>query len=501
MIFAVFVFLSLFLFSACNDVHPQLPSSYVECDTIPAMLPDYRDVVIPVNIAPLNFMVADASIDQCIAEITFDGKSNTYGKGRKIIIDQKEWSEMLQQSVDQSISVRLFTNKAGKWSRHPSFTMDVVGDSIDSYVVYRSIPPSYSTYEHLSINERCLENFDERVIYDNRTLDDPTQGHCINCHAFQNYHTERMQMHVRAEFAGTVIYDQGKLEKVQTKTEDMISAGVYPAWHPSLDLVAYSTNLTFQNFHTQYIGKVEVQDVKGDIVVYDVKRHKVIPVSMETDERAAFPTWSPDGKWLYYNAASFVYRDSTAIAESNNLNVTLQHEANARFDEIHYNVYRRSFDAETMSFGPAEIVLDAEQEERSATVPRISPDGQYLLTSIGNYGCFHIWHPESDLYVTRLDSLVTYPLTDANSNRAEGFHNWSSNGRWILVASRRYDNNYSRLYFAYFDREGVAHKAFELPQKDPECEIENLRSYNVPEFIVEPVRTSASDLAKVIFEE
>lgn len=506
------------LFSACATQHPDLPSAYSECNTVPALLPDYTDVVIPVNIAPLNFMIADEQVEACVAEIAYAGGKQTYGDGRKVLIDAQEWTEMLQKSIGQKLSVQLYTCKENKWTRHPAFSIEVVGDSIDPYVVYRAIPPSYSTYERVTLNQRCIENFDERVVYDNKTLDDPTQGHCVNCHAFQNYHTERMQFHVRAEYAGTVIYDQGKLEKVQTKSAETISAGVYPAWHPTLDLVTYSTNMSFQNFHTQYLGKVEVQDSQGDIVVYDVKQHKIIPVSMEPDKRAAFPTWSPDGKWLYYNAAPFVYQDSAAIADSDNPRITRQHEANARYEEVHYNVLRRSFDAETMTFGPAEIVLDANKEERSATVPRISPDGRYLLTSIGNYGCFHIWHPESDLYVTQLDSLIdsslsadtlcshdgwkyTYPLTAANSERAESFHNWSSNGRWILVASRRYDNNYSRLYFAYFDREGVAHKAFELPQQDPDFESMNLRSYNVPEFIVEPVRVSAAELAKVIYEE
>ncbi len=485
---------------ACTAQHPELPASFSECDTVPAILPDYTDVVIPVNIAPLNFMIKDENVEACVAEISSADGKKTYGKGRKVMIDEQEWSEMLQKSVGQQLAVQLYTSKGDRWTRHPAFNIEVVGDSIDPYVVYRSIPPSYSTYEHITINERCVENFTEHAVYDNKTLDEPTKGHCVNCHAFQNYHTERMQMHIRAEFAGTVIYDQGKLEKVQTKSAETISAGVYPAWHPTLDVVAYSTNLTFQNFHTQLLSKVEVQDSEGDIVLYDVQQHKVIPVSMEEDQRAAFPTWSPDGKWLYYSSAPFVYHDSLAIAESNNPQITKQNETNRRYEEIHYNIVRRSFDAETMTFGPAELVLDMEKEERSATVPRISPDGRYLLTSIGNYGCFHIWHPESDLYVTQLDSLVTYPLTAVNSERAEGFHNWSSNGRWILVASRRYDNNYSRLYFAYFDREGVAHKAFELPQQDPEFESINLRSYNVPEFIVEPVRVSASDIAKVVYK-
>ena len=493
--------LALLILTACSVQHPQIPSVYAECDTVPAMYPDYKDVVIPVNIAPLNFKVTDEQVEECIAEISCPDFSMTYGFGNKVIIDEKEWGELIEKSVGNELSIQLYTKVDQKWTRHPSFNIQVVPDSIDPYIIYRRIPPSYSTYEYLSLNERCVENFKEKEIYNNQMLDKTTEGHCINCHSFQDFRTQRMQFHVRAEFAGTVIYDNGKLEKVNTSSPQTIAPAVYPAWHPTMDIIAYSVNKSFQNFHTSYHGKVEVQDSEADLMLYDVANHKVIPICNETDELAAFPTWSPDGKWLYYSSAHLEYQDSVAISMADNARIARQHEAIARYKEVEYDIYRRSFDAETLSFGEAEKVIPASENGMSATVPRISSDGKYMLTSMGDYGCFHIWHPESDLYVTDLDSLKTEPLTAANSSRSEGFHCWSSNGRWILFASRRYDSNYSRLYFAYFDREGVAHKAFELPQEDPDYELLNLRSYNVPEFLIEPVRVQSADLARVIGKE
>ena len=507
--------LLLVILTACSGPsHPQLPATFVEGDSVIALIPDYRDVTIPVNIAPLNFMVNDETVDECVAEFVYVGGKQTYGEGRKIIVDQQEWREMLVTSVGQDITVNLFTNRAGKWQRHPSFTLHVVGDSIDPYIAYRLIPPSYSTYENLSINERCIEDFTEKEIYNNQMLDATMGGHCINCHAFQNYRTERMQFHIRSEFAGTVIYDNGKLEKVDLKSPQTIGPGVYPAWHPSLDLIAYSVNKTFQNFHTTLIGKVEVQDSEGDLMLYDVTNHKVMSICNEPDELAAFPAWSPDGQWLYYASAHLEYRDTTEIALGADPDQIRQHEAIARHQEVKYDIYRRSFDVQNLSFGAAEKVLAASQIGKSATVPRISPDGRYLLTAMGDYGCFQIWHPESDLYVTSLDEeksdtdtllynkmyASTYALTDANSDKAESYHNWSSNGRWIIFASRRVDNNYSRLYFSYFDKDGLAHKAFELPLKDPEMGLLSLKSYNVPEFIIESVRVSAAEIAHIVEE-
>ena len=64
-----------------------------------------------------------------------------------------------------------------------------------------------------------------------------------------------------------------------------------------------------------------------------------------------------------------------------------------------------------------------------------------------------------------------------------------------MTDSRRDDGNYTRPYISYFDRYGKCHKAFELPQKDPNFYIFFLRSYNRPEFMVEPVKINAEQFA------
>lgn len=490
------------LLTACRSGHPDVPTTFLSVEGTPTIYPDYKEVVIPPNIAPLNFLVDEEQVDDCVARFTYPGGSMTFGQSGRVEIDAEDWHEMLASAKGSTMQVEVFAHKKGEWISYEPFSIEVANDSIDPYIAYRLIPPSYSTFEQLYICQRHVEDFEEIQIYNNQMLESVDGGHCINCHAFQNYHTDRMQFHVRAEFGGTVIYDQGKMKKVDMKRGEAISSGVYPAWHPSLNLIAYSMNKTFQNFHTNLVGKVEVQDSQGGMMLYDVEHDEVKVICNEPDRLNAFPAWSPDGKYLYYAAAAFAYKDSAAMAEAPELDLALQHEIIQRYQEVHYDIVRRAFDPATQSFGPEEMVWEASKDSASLTVPRISPDGRYLLVSKGDFGVFHIWHPESDLYVADLqsngDSLRTYPLAEANSERAESFHNWSSNGRWILFESRRSDNNYTRLYFAYFDQEGKAHKAFELPQQNPEYETLNLRSYNVPEFMVEPVKTTPQDLARVV---
>ena len=66
----------------------------------------------------------------------------------------------------------------------------------------------------------------------------------------------------------------------------------------------------------------------------------------------------------------------------------------------------------------------------------------------------------------------------------------------MMLASRRDDDNYSRVYLAYFN-DGKVGKAFMLPQEDPELHVTLLKSYNRPEFMVEPVRISVEEFSRV----
>ena len=88
-----------------------------------------------------------------------------------------------------------------------------------------------------------------------------------------------------------------------------------------------------------------------------------------------------------------------------------------------------------------------------------------------------------------------------NSSESESYHSWSSNGRWIIFSSRREDGTYTRLYISYFDKKGKAHKPFVLPQKDPQFNKRDFKSYNIPEFIVKPVKSNSHKLFKVACSE
>lgn len=508
---SLFYLLLPILLCACSSPVAE-PTQYTTTTQQATLQPDVAGATIPINIAPLNFSVYGDSIDQCVARFDYPGGSACFGQNHRVIIEAEQWHQMLTQCLGDSLYVTLYTHsQASGWQQHPRFGIEVVGDSIDPYVAYRLIPP-YNTYEHISLAYRNLENFDEVEYYNNQMLDHPQGGHCVNCHAFQDYRANRYQLHVREEYGGTVIRNQGQWGKYNMKLPNTISSGVYPAWHPTLPLIVYSVNKTFMEFHTNGLTKSEVQDTQSGLILFDADHERVIPICDEPDLLETFPTWSPDGQWLYYCSADFTYHEADALDPDNSKRIERQHEVTDRYRDVRYDIYRRHFNADSLTFGPPQLILNASADSLSATLPRISPDGRWLLTSIGSYGCFHVYHPEADL---RIDDLVNFakpgdidnlentvppinPAAAANSTSSESYHNWSHTGRWIVFQSRRRDDNYTRLYFSYFDHEGFAHKPFEMPQADPDYELLHLRSYNIPEFLVEPIPFTAAQLAKTI---
>lgn len=485
--------LSAALFMAACSSHPGIPENYSQTDELPGIYPDYTNVTIPCNIAPLNFALPEQEAEACVAKVTWKGGSQTYGQGRKVQFPEDEWSDMLAAAKGGDLQIELYADTPEKgWVRFKDFSIHVAPEEIDPYLSYRVISPSYVSYEMLSINQRNLTNFEEKVIYNNMMVGGEANGQCVNCHSYQAYSTDNMQMHMRQGHGGTLIVSDGVARKVNLKTDSTISAGVYPSWHPTRQLIAYSTNHTGQVFHTKDLAKIEVQDTESDLILYDITHNEVRIVSAEPDELEIYPWWSPDGKMLYYASAHFEYTDAYDNREV---------EIADRHEEVKYDLYRRTFNESTLTFGPADTVYKASDLGKSATLPRISPDGRYLLYTQGAFGCFHIWHKDADLHLIDLQTGENRKLENINSPHTESYHSWSSNGRWIVVSSRRDDGNYTRPYIGYFDQTGKAHKAFAMPQEDPDFYTHYLRSYNIPEFMKEPVKLSPQELAAAVKKE
>ena len=469
--------LFLLLVTACSG--PQLPSQFRQVNSLPRIYPDYADVTIPVNIAPLCFELFNEA-EEAVTHFSC-GSDEMIVEGTKIRPDIEAWRQLLEHANGKDITVEVYALNDGKWAQFKPFALHVSPDSIDPWMSYRLISPSYVSYEELTINQRCLENFDEKVIASNMLCSTETGGQCINCHSFQQHNPQRMQLHARQTHGGTLISYDGETQVVSPDPPP-----VYPAWHPTEKLIAYSTNKTIQSFHTVDIDKIEVYDAQSSLVLYDIDSQRMTVIEDLPNEMETFPTWAPDGCSLYYCSAHFKYEaDSTDLEE-----LTL------RAQELKYDIWRRTFDPATRKFGERELVLQADSMNMSATLPRISPDGRWMLFTLGEYGTFHIWHRDADLWLTDLQTGLFRPLDECNSNNAESYHSFSSNGRWIVFSSRRHDGVFTRPFFAHIDENGQGTKPFELPSKDPDLHLQLLKSYNMPELMRGPVTLSPQQIAR-----
>jgi Tol biopolymer transport system component len=306
---------------------------------------------------------------------------------------------------------------------------------------------------------------------------------CINCHSFNSNNPDKFMVHIRGSHGGTYFAENGTITKRDPKIDAMPGGATYPAWHPDGRFVAYSSNQVRQAFYARPERVIEVFDLVSGMIVYDLEKNEVV-LARERDTTRylqTFPSWSPDGRYLYY---------CRALQSNAETDMTMDQIKATRYD-----IVRVLFYPETVTFGEAEVVFNASEQGRSASFPRISPDGRYLVLTLADYGTFPIWHQEADLYLIDLQTGASKKM-DLNSSDNESYHTWSSNGKWLVFSSKRTDGRSTRPFFAYFDSWDITGKPFILPQKDPTFYDRMMESFNIPEFVSGKIRFSPHDFAR-----
>jgi hypothetical protein len=342
-------------------------------------------------------------------------------------------------------------------------------------LVYRLIRPLYSNYRQTAVQQRDLTTYDESVVLDGASL-----GYgCVNCHSFAGNDPNRMCIGIRSSKFGeaAVVAVDGRVKKVDTKFG-------YTAWHPSGRLAVYSINPIHQFFHSTGAAVRDIVDMNSALAYYlaATEEVKLVPRAADKNRLESYPAWSPDGRYLYYCSAPLLWRDYRTMPPD-------------RYAEVKYDLMRIRYDVNTDSWGWPEIVLSSSETGMSILIPRISPDGRYLLFCMCRYGCFPAFQPSSDLYMMDL-TTGDYRFLDINSRFSDSWHSWSSNGRWIAFSSKRRASPFTRCYLSFVDQTGKAHKAFLLPQRDPEFYDSFLKTVSVPELLTGPVPVSAEALTR-----
>ena len=205
--------------------------------------PDYKDVTVPANIAPLNYRYAMNDVRKAKTTFTLGDKSVTI-KGTAVEWRLGRWKEFLKGAEGQTISVKAEAVVDGK-PVTDSWSIYVSPDAMDGWLTYRLIEPSYQMYNEVSIRERCVENFDETVISDFQHTDNA----CMNCHIHGQSRGDYSLYYIRGPKGGAILNQGGKLRKLTLKTASMISPTVYGELHPDGRFGVFSTNIIIPSFH------------------------------------------------------------------------------------------------------------------------------------------------------------------------------------------------------------------------------------------------------------
>ena len=461
---------------SCRDEKPQAP---VAVARQPRITPDYAGLVIPPNIAPLNFMI-DEPGDRYLARIHSAAGDPIEIIGRKgeILIPPARWQSLLSANAGKELHVDVYVRTAqGQWNQYETITNTIAPETIDSHLVYRFMMPSSYFPKPMRICQRNLESFEEQILLDTRSFGNG----CANCHSFVGNRPDPMLLGIRSTAfpSATMYVHEGRIEKIGAKFG-------YTAWHPSGKVAAYSINDVRQFFHTTRAEIHDVIDLDSLIVYHDVAKNqtRTAPALSDKKRLETYPAWSPDGKYLYFCSAPLLWSVSETVPPK-------------RYKDVQYDLMRIGYDVETDTWGTLETVLSAAQTGLSILLPRLSPDGRFLLFCMCQYGCFPVYQPTSDLYLMDLHT-GQYRKTSVNSAYAESWHSWSSNSRWIVFSSKRQGGLFTRPYLSYVDAGGATHKPFVLPQRHPSFYESCDCVYSVPELIAGPVTVDNETLVKAI---
>ena len=459
--------LLLLLSLSCGRDYNVRPSG-AGTDRTAFIFPDYQDVTIPCNIAPLNFYYTDPEDSHYVTSFTAGGTSVTI-KGREVVWKESKWADILSEKTDIQV---VSSSKKGS----VSWTIHISTDRIDPCLTYRLIEPGFEVWDDLVIEERCLENFDTRAISDYRHA----RNQCMNCHIHVQGRGDLSMFYLRGEGGGAILNRDGKLRKLTLRNE-RLAPTVYGEIHPEGRYGVFSTNTIIPAMHSAGGTRMEVYDTKSDLCLVDFNENKMVsfPETAREDRFETFPVFSADGNYVYY-----------CTAEARPLPAELA--------QVRYSLVRIPFDASTGTLGgPVDTLWSAAAHGASACHPKASPDGRWLLFTVADYGTFPINHPECDLCLLDLQTGETLPMDVVNDDKSDTYHSWSSDAKWFVFTSKRGDGLYGKPYFCHIAEDGSLTRPFLLPQQDPHFYDKMLRSFNVPDLGNGSVGFDAAEIGRI----
>ncbi len=341
-VYGILYIVILLLYAGCSTT-PEGRTDIQSAGRAAVIQPDYNSIIIPANIAPLNFVIKETGTAYFIRIHSKNGSAiQVQSKSGCMQIPRKSWRQLLTGNPGQDLKIDIYVQDGnGKWTQFNSMVNRIAQESMDGYLVYRKFGPLFNLWKKMGIFQRNLENFDEKPVL----LNSQTLNNCMNCHNFWQNGTDQWLLHLRSD-PGTamLLIINGEIRNVKTKTK-INPPAAYPAWHPSGKIIAFSCSNLLQFFHSSGGECRDVLDRSSDLILYDIASNTVTttPQIASPERLEIWPAWSPDGRFLYFCSAP---RLETYVNPANSNDFA--------YDQIKYDLMRIAYDPAQRTWGNVE---------------------------------------------------------------------------------------------------------------------------------------------------
>jgi len=446
--------------------------------------PDYSDLVIPPNIAPLNFAIQEPGADFFVRLRGASGPPLEISSSNpKILLPEKSWHQLLADTRGRALQVEIFAQQDNVWKRFPTITNTVAAEDIDPVMIYRKIHPAHSTWRSMGLYQRDLTRFEEKPFLENSRF----ANDCSHCHMLRNNDPNTAAIVIRSP------HYQNSLLVISNGVAEAIRGSVgFIAWHPKGSVVASSFSKPRLVLHTARNDMRDIAELEGLIGYFTLGSDTVkrVPGLFDNSRLRAFPFWSPDGGYLYYCSAPNPWTNMATVTATSHT-------------QAKYDLMRVSYDLDHDKWGVPEMVLPVSELGFSVAQPRISPDGRWIFFCAIPYGCWPTYDSTSDIYVIDVNAgqaagKFTARKLELNSSECESWLSWSSNSRWVVFSSKRISPLFNRPHISYVSPDGHCSKPFILPQEDPEFYDSLLKTFTIPTLAKGPITVPESELVDAI---
>lgn len=311
---------------------------------------------------------------------------------------------------------------------HSNFT--VAAEPLNDTIVYRVVDMRFD-----SGNDSHLEKIDAtgssaEVVGALKT--------CIGCHSYGS--RDLLALNIRKQTERWLLIAQSSTDGWHLFDRKNIGEFSYVTFSPDGRYLAVVLNTRGAiESHDSDVEPFDLIYQSGDLAIYDTltKRLALLNGASELAFVEDMPVWSPDGRSIVF------VRYPTPGPEGIS----------------GMRLYRVAFNEG--AGGTPEAIDTGAEVGAYVYLPQFSPDGRWLsfVRGDGSHGVFA--RQTSDIYIMPASGGRPHKLECNTDGVMDSAHRWSSDGHWLLFASKRVDNH-TALQISHIDAEGHAAPPYAL---------------------------------------